>query len=317
MKKGVIAIAAIGVLAVVVTGLVLQRRARTRGECTGVPLSPEQRVDRVVDRHEAGVTFCLSAGTYRVPASIEPKNGDSLIGAGIESTFLEGTGARIIIDADGAANVVVANMDISGARGSERCKPQCGTGFFGGTNAIIDSVRFHHNRNHAIGGAERLLVKNSLLDHNGSPAFLGCCAGGIKGGTGFTIVDSSVFSNIGVGIWCDAGCIGGVTAYDNNVYDNTRDGIRYEVSSAGAIIEGNTVQDNNTSDAAGGHGGITNVASQNASITNNTLGGNKRGGIVIVDTRRGDSEDVVVKHNELNGDDVKGCTRDVVCRDNE
>ena len=317
MKKGVIAIATIGVLVVVVTGLVLQRRARTRSECVGVPLPPGQRIDRVVDRHDPGMTFCLSAGTYRVPASIEPKDGHSLIGAGMDSTFLEGTGATIIIDADGAANVAVSHMDISGARGSDRCKPQCGTGFFGGTNSIIDSVRFHDNRNHGIGGSNRLLVRNSLLDHNGSPEFLGCCAGGIKGGSGFTIVDSRVFSNTGVGIWCDAGCTGGLTASGNNVYDNTRDGIRYEVSSAGAIIDGNTVQNNNTSGSVGGHGGITNVASQNATIMDNVLGGNKHGGIVIVDSRRGDSEDVVVKHNELNGDDVKGCSRDVVCRDNK
>jgi hypothetical protein len=36
------------------------------------------------------------------------------------------------------------------------------------------------------------------------------------------------------------------------------------------------------------------------------LGGNRHAGIIVADTPRGSSTDVVVEGNELNGDDVRG-----------
>ncbi len=60
-------------------------------------------------------------------------------------------------------------------------------------------------------------------------------SGGIKGSYAYTILNSYVANNIGSGIWCDVGCLGGTwTVEGNTVVDNTAGGIRYEISDAGA-----------------------------------------------------------------------------------
>jgi len=284
-----------------------------------VHVSADEDIQQAIDAHPEDTRFCLGAGRHEVADPILPKNGNHLIGMGMSETFVVGTGAEIIIDAKraDATSVVVRDMDISASAGTVACKPACGSGFRGGRDNVIESVRFHDHPNHGIGGSNgALTVLNSVLDHNGSAEFVGCCAGGIKGGTGFTIRDSKVFSNTGVGIWCDVGCVGGMEVYDNHVYDNTRDGIRYEVSDGGAVIVGNVVENNNTSEAVGGHGGITSVGSAHAVIRNNVLRNNGTAGIVVIQGGRGvEMQDIVIVDNKLRGDHIEGCARPgVSCR---
>jgi parallel beta-helix repeat protein len=289
---------------------------RSRAVCSGVDLGPGDDLQEAIDDHPERTTFCLDAGVFEVPDNLEPADGTRLVGSGIDVTILTGTGARIIVDAKGAGadDVLVKDMTITGSEGTAACKPSCGSGFTGGEDNRIDSVRFHDHPNHGIGGSDGgLLIEDSILDHNGSEAFTGCCAGGIKGGTGFTIRDSEVFANVGVGIWCDVGCAGGMEVYGNHVYGNTRDGIRYEISDGGAVIENNVVENNNTSGLTGGHGGITSVGSANAFISGNELRGNKMGGIVIAEGERGfGAADIVIAGNELAGDALSGCSIDGV-----
>ena len=286
--------------------------------CTGMRLSPGDDLAAVIEtERDEGLTLCLAAGTYEVPNDIDLQNGDRIMGAGMDQTFLEGTGAKIVLDAQGAEDVLLYGLDISGGRGRVVCRPMCGSGFRGGLNNRVESVRLHDNENHGIGGSEEgLVVIDSVLDHNGSRGFLGCCAGGIKGGSGFTIRDSQIYSNTGNGLWCDSGCAGGFEAYDNEIYDNSRSGIRYEVSVEGAMIEGNRIYGNNTSDPPGGHGGIGIIASGNARIVGNFFDDNQGAGIVINDTPRGNSSDIVVQDNDLNGDELEGCGASVVCENN-
>ena len=286
--------------------------------CNGMRLSPGDDLAAVVEtERDEGLTLCLAAGTYEVPNDIDLQDGDRIMGAGMDQTFLEGTGAKIVLDAQGADDVLLYGLDISGGRGRVVCRPMCGSGFRGGLNNRVESVRLHDNENHGIGGSEQgLVVIDSVLDHNGSRGFLGCCAGGIKGGSGFTIKDSQIYSNTGNGVWCDSGCGGGFEVYNSEIYDNSRSGIRYEVSDDGAIIEGNRIYGNNTSDPPGGHGGIGIIASSNARIVGNFLDDNLGAGIVINDTPRGNSHDIVVQDNELNGDELEGCGASVVCEGN-
>jgi hypothetical protein len=286
--------------------------------CEGTRLSPgDDLADAIETERDEGVTFCLEAGTYEVPKDIDVQDGDQVIGAGMEQTFLEGAGAKIVIDAQGADDVLIRGLDISGGRGRIECRPMCGSGFRGGLDNRVESVRLHDNENHGIGGSEEgLTVVDSVLDHNGARGFLGCCAGGIKGGSGFVIRNSEIYSNTGNGIWCDSGCAGGFEVYDSDIYDNSRSGIRYEVSDDGAIIEDNRIYDNNSSDPPGGHGGIGIIASANARVVGNYFAGNVGAGIVINDTPRGNSHDILVRDNDLNGDDLEGCGASVVCESN-
>lgn len=286
-------------------------------ECNGIDVPTGSDLQEVIDQHATSTILCLAKGTYRVSSALRPSEGMQLIGAGIEKTYLEGTGARIIIDAKGAAEVLIAHMDISGARGNLVCRPSCGSGFRGGPNNSVAFVRLHDNVNHGIGGSEQgLIVENSILDHNGSRAFTGCCAGGIKGGIGFTIRDSEVFANIGNGIWCDSGCPGGLEVIGNTIFDNTRSGIRYEVSQGGATVSDNAIDNNDLSGEPGAHAGIAVIASQGAVITRNTIGDNNGHAIVVRDTPRGDSKNVRIEHNEIQGQTIDGCGVDVTCIDN-
>jgi hypothetical protein len=290
----------------------------TASACAGVSLLPGEDIQGAIDAREAGTTFCLGQGTFDVDSNLSPKDHTVLVGAGIEKTLLVGTGATIVIDASGTDGVTIRDMSISGGLGTPECKPQCGTGFKGGTSSTIQSVRLHHNANHGVGGSEEeLVIEDSILDHNGSEGFVGCCAGGVKGGVGFVIRDSHVHSNVGNGIWCDSGCPGGLVATGNVVEGNSLDGIRYEVSSSGAIIQDNIVEGNNTSGSLGGHGGITIVASSNALVVGNRLGGNQHAGIIVRATPRGEPSDITIFRNSLEGDELLGCDEEgATCRDN-
>jgi len=284
--------------------------------CEGVTVTPEDDIEEAIKNRRAGTTFCLAAGTYVIDDNIEPRDGIELVGSGMGVTVLRSEGANIVIDAEGTRDLAISHLDISGAHGSVACKPQCGSGLAGGRRVTIDSVAFYGNENHGIGGVENLTVRNSVFHHNGSPGFMGCCAGGLKSGSGFRIERSKVYENTGVGIWCDEGCTGGMEVYDNEVRDNTLDGIRYEISDGGAQIVGNFVTNNNKSDTPGGHGGIVIVASDNAEVRGNTLASNKGGGIVVTHTPRGDSDEVVIEGNLLRGDHIRGCSQKVACIDN-
>jgi parallel beta-helix repeat protein len=48
--------------------------------CDGVTVTTSDDVQEVIDAHPPGTTFCLAAGTYRLAAPLEPKEGDALIG---------------------------------------------------------------------------------------------------------------------------------------------------------------------------------------------------------------------------------------------
>ncbi|MGH2700439.1 MAG: right-handed parallel beta-helix repeat-containing protein [Actinomycetota bacterium] len=320
LRRGVVLVALIGALAIAGAAAILFDRSQLEpapSECKGVDVPSGSDLQQVIDQHAASTTFCLAEGTFRVSTPLLPREGTQLIGAGIDKTYLEGTGAEIIIDAKGSAGVLIAHMDISGARGNPRCRPSCGSGFRGGRDNTVEFVRLHDNVNHGIGGSEQgLVVANSILDHNGSRPFTGCCAGGIKGGIGFTIRASEVFANIGNGIWCDSGCPGGMEAIGNTIFDNTRSGIRYEVSWGGATVSDNVINSNDRSGDPGAHAGIAVIASRNALITRNTIGDNNGHAIVVRDTPRGASENVRIERNEILGQTIDGCGAEVTCIDN-
>ena len=52
----------------------------------------------------AGTTFCLASGTFEVPSDVTLRDGDKLIGAGIEATHILGTGAQNILNGVSGAN---------------------------------------------------------------------------------------------------------------------------------------------------------------------------------------------------------------------
>ena len=290
------------------------RRSRSRRGCKGVVVRSGSSLQSAIDAAPAGAKLCIRRGTYRVAAPIVPKDGQTLAGAGRRRTSITTASAPTVIDAKATSGVTIKRLVVSGAAGSEACAPACGRGIAAGANTVIDRVRAHDNAITGIGGSEGgLLVTNSELDHNGSAQFIGCCASGIKTGTAFTIVNSYVHNNAGVGIWCDMGCQGSAfRVFGNVVVDNSMGGVRYEISSVPAVIQGNRVQGNNVS-GAGGHGGIEINSSRNVVVESNTLGGNVGPGVVANGNRSPGVANVDVVNNVLRGDEVTGCGDGVSC----
>jgi parallel beta-helix repeat protein len=291
--------------------------AAPSGPCEGVAVPAGANLQSVVDAAPDGAALCLAAGTYTTSSPIRPKSGQRFIGAGRDATFVTTDSAPAVFDAKGVSGVVWQNLDISGATGSESCKPSCGRGISGGANSVIDNVRIHDNANAGIGGTDgSVAISNSELDHNGSDAFVGCCAAGIKSANGYTITNSFIHDNLGVGVWCDVGCEGiPFQVLGNTITNNLMGGVRFEISSGPSIVRGNTVQNNNLA-GQGGHGGIEINSSQNATVEGNTLGGNNGAGIIANGNRSPGLQNVVIANNSLSGDEVNGCGGGVTCTSN-
>src|SRR5919109_2205753 len=161
--------------------------------CAGVEVGLDDDLQEAIDGSPAGTTFCLAAGTYVIEEPIETKDGTELMGEGMGVTVLHSEGANIVIDAARDRDVAISHLDLADAHGSRACRPQCGSGLHGGSGVVVDSVAFYDNENHGLGGAEDLVVTNSVFHHNGSRGFTGCCAGGLKSGSGFRIEYSKIY----------------------------------------------------------------------------------------------------------------------------
>jgi hypothetical protein len=48
--------------------------------CEGVQVSPSDDLQSIIDAHNAGTTYCLSPGAYRVEEPLRPKAGDAIVG---------------------------------------------------------------------------------------------------------------------------------------------------------------------------------------------------------------------------------------------
>ncbi len=66
----------------------------TERACTGVPIALGNPVQRVIDSHPAGSTFCLAPGVHRVSAPVRPRAGDALVG--LRGAVL--SGSRVLTD---------------------------------------------------------------------------------------------------------------------------------------------------------------------------------------------------------------------------
>jgi parallel beta-helix repeat protein len=242
----------------------------------------------IVAASPSGATFCLGSGTYVLTQPVVPKDDDNFVGQPSDPPVIDASATTIGFDAHNASGVTFEYVTVQGATapgGPFVCGNQCGRGIWGGDGLRVWDSTFTNNASDGIAGsvgtATPWLVVGSTFTDNGSMPFLGIESGGIKGSNGFTILDSTANDNVGQGIWCDVGCLFGTwTVEGNTVAGNTQGGIRYEISNAGAVIENNTVEDNNTS-ARPGLGGIQIASSGNATVENNTVSGNLVADIIM------------------------------------
>ena len=282
--------------------------------CT-VNVEPESTLPATVAAAPHGTTFCLGSGTYSIASPVVAKTGDSFVGSSSDRPVIDASATTIGIDARAAASVTLENIVVSGASigpGPTQC-PACGRGVFASNGIQLWNVELTGNGQNGLSGSQNTstpwLIVDSQIVGNGSVAELGYTSGGVKGVNPYTILDSYVADNIGSGIWCDVGCVGGTwTVEGNTVEGNTRNGILYEISDAGATIEDNFVEGNNTS--GGAFSGIKLEASGNATVENNTSAQNLSSQIRVDSSGRKGSivENDSIIDNTVDGGRIIGCT---------
>jgi hypothetical protein len=265
----------------------------------------------------AGTTFCLHSGQYDVTSFVPVQAGDRFIGE--SSVFVTTSNARQVFKGLDASDALLQGMDISGAKADDDCKITCGRGIYlKGLNITLQDLYVHHNENTGAAGMEQgARVLNSEFAFNGTPALVGCCAGAIKVAAQITVTGSYIHHNTGNGVWQDV-CGKNLVVTDNTITWQTRSGVRYEHNkdcAGSAVIQHNTVQNNNTS----GHNdsaGVRINSAPNADVGFNTFGGNGRAG-ASVGGARGPVTGTVIHDNTMNGDNVLGCGLEgVTCTNN-
>ena len=266
-------------------------------------VQPGQDLDALVNSDPAGVgtTFRLHPDTYVVDHTLQPKNGDMIIGVvgsyvtrgpaqdpqNITAQIV-GRGLSQVVKPQGKVNLhglSISGGQFDGTAGS-------GSGLAGGAmtpQSSVDGVRLHHNDGLGASNANGVYTRVEL-DHNGTAADAqGFIASGIKGVNEFVIANSYIHDNGGNGIWADEyandtnvtynGITGKAQFVDNLVVNSSKQGIRWEkINSSGpasqptageALILRNEVHGNNPGRATGGIG-VRDAA--NAQIHNNVLG---------------------------------------------
>ncbi len=302
-------------------------QAKAAYPCSGKQVYTSQDLAAVADNSPSGTTFCIHDGTYNVSKPIVVQDNDQFIGLYNDSTrpSLVTTNAHYIFDANhGSDWATIKGLKISGAVGGNHCEPACGKGIKGGTNLTVDDVWLTGNANNGIGGAlVGLVVKNSVIDHNGSRSFTRLDGGpsqsaGIKSAGGsLTVLNSRIEDNYWVGLWCDGDC-NALTVKDSTITGNGKAGIHDELGTGPAVISGNTIKGNGTLAAADRHAGLLIMSSKNVDAYNNTFGSNVGYGVEIdEDRRRPRMRNVKVHDNTMNGDSLRGCkVRGVSCQNN-
>jgi hypothetical protein len=301
-------------------------QAKAAYPCSGKHVYPSQNLTTVAGNSPSGTTFCIHDGTYNVSSAVIVQDNDKFIGLYDDSSrpSLVTTTAHYIFDANhGSDWAVIKGLKISGAVGGNYCEPACGKGIKGGTNLTVDDVWLTGNANNGIGGAlVGLVVKNSVIDHNGSRSFTRLDGGpsqsaAIKSASGsLTVLNSRIQDNYWVGLWCNP--CSSFTVKNSTITGNGKAGIHDELGTGPAVISGNTIKGNGTLAAADRHAGLLIMSSKNVDAYNNTFGANVGHGVEIdEDSRPPTMSNIKVHDNTMNGDSLKGCTLSgVSCQNN-
>lgn len=286
---------------------------------------PSQSLPGVAKNTASGTTFCVHDGTYKIASPVIVQSGDVFLGVYSDSSrpVVTTDTARHIFDAgagiagheDDAVGATIQKLTISGAKGDDRCEPNCGRGIGGGKNLTVAQARITNNQNQGIGGTlPGLMVRDSVIDNNGSRSFSYLDGGpsstsGIKSVNSVTVVNSYIHHNWWNGVWCDEEC-GAFKVQGSTLTDNGKAGISDEWSTGPAIISGNTIKRNGWNDAVTTkRAGLIIMDSAHVDAYNNTFDGNFRHGIEVGDwpERLPNVSDVKIHDNTMNGNSTVGC----------
>ena len=260
-----------------------------------VDIWPGVTVQNIVNSYGPNTTYCLRAGTHALRSAITPKTGDTFVGE--YGAILDGTGWSTTDPNQGAfrahnqdidyvtiRNLVIRNMPQKGIHAfywmsdywtieyTEIAFNKDGLQF--PNHSVIRNNYIHHNvgsnpvdPNPALRGgayigyyARNTTLENNEIAYNGREQK-------VMESVNVTFRNNFVHHNIGDGIWYD-GSNPGALVEGNRVEDNGREGIFFEASHDG-ILRNNILRRNAVT-------GVFVSMSQNVQIYNNTIEGNFR-----------------------------------------
>lgn len=164
-----------------------------------------------------------------------------------------------------------------------------GAGVKGASGLVMRDSYLHHNGQFGIsGGGVGVTIEGNEISHNGAVGYSpGWAAGGTKfvQVTNLKVVDNFVHSNLGPGLWTDAGLEG--TVYEaNRVLNNEHAGIKHEISGS-AVISSNEVTGNGFGHSVNLRGaGILVRESGPVDIVSNLVWGNADAVVLLQDDDR-------------------------------
>lgn len=182
--------------------------------CNGIPLRPGADLQRAIDEHDMGSTFCLASGDYTTAEAIRPKDGDRFIGLlrdgtrpNISNTVTGGVFA-------GGKFVLIQGLGIG---------PSNNTGLDPGAGSSIIGNEIHDNGMCGIESAgNSLTIAGNEIHGNGLLINKGDACGiklhgyaGADSGAYSSVTDNVVHDNIGHALWVD--CDGHDNTFDGNV----------------------------------------------------------------------------------------------------
>jgi hypothetical protein len=301
-------------------------------------LTPGEDLSQVAANCPGSTTFTIEDGAYTLSGPVDAESGDVFQGVYSDRT-------RPKIDANGAENafvvggtdaVTISGLNVTGTGGGDWCEPSCGSAIMGrGTNLHVLNVRLHHNPNQGIGNpGDGFLLQNSKIDHNGSYSFTimdrdsgmePSSSAGVKTLSSGTFRNNKIHDNYWIGIWCD-GLVsesqygGPIIATGNEIYDNGKVGIQYEICRGpGSKIRNNTVTHNGylNEDVPSTRAGIVLQTPQSVEVAYNTIRENHEHGINVTVSDRQSVFGVKIHHNYFRNDTLRGChISGVVCHAN-
>jgi hypothetical protein len=289
-------------------------------------LTPGEDLARAAAHCPPSTTFTIKDGTYKLSRAVIANSEDAFKGVYSDGTRpkIDANGALMAFNVGDTKGVTISGLSISGTGGGEWCEPECGGAIKkDGWNLHVINVRLHHNPNQAISNpGPGFLLKNSEIDHNGSASFTNggtSSAAGVKITRGpATFRNNQVHHNYWHGIWCD-GFAESIEISGNAVHHNGKSSIRYEICRGPSKITNNRVFANGyvKKDTSDGRGGIVLVSAQGVEVADNIVKGNRGPGIYAKSGDRQRTSRVMIHHNTLRNDTVKGCKlAGVVCRAN-
>ena len=259
-----------------------------------VDIWPGVTIQSVVNSYGAATTYCLRAGVHSLTSAIRPKTGDTFVGE--YGAILDGRGWSTSDDTQGAfrahnedidsvtiRNLVIRNMPQQGIHTyywmsnhwtieyNEIAYAKTGLEF--AANFTIRNNYIHHNvginpssSNPGERGGGYLGVRADNTTFEGNEVAYNGPEQKVVLSANVRFRNNFVHHNVRDGIWYDSNESAGALIEGNRVEDNGRNGIFFEAS-IGATIRSNTVRRHP------GEGVLISM-SQNAQIYNNTLEGN-------------------------------------------